>query len=74
LPAHGCVYRTRTKAGKREFNAEDVEKEKRRLLAPYAQVVPKPEGNAQIGDIVIADVTVRDGERVLNDLDRGGYC
>src|SRR5262249_3524207 len=45
----------------KEFGAEDVEKEKRRILAPYAQVVPKPEGNAQVGDIIVADVTVRDG-------------
>ncbi len=52
----------------KEFAEDDVEKEKRRLLAPYAQVVPKPEGNAQLGDIIIADVTVRDGERVLNQM------
>jgi trigger factor len=52
----------------KDFADDDVEKEKRRLLAPYAQMVPKPEGNAQLGDIVIADVTVRDGERVLNQM------
>jgi trigger factor len=52
----------------KDFGAEDVTKEKRRLLAPHGQVVPKPEGNAQIGDIIIADVTVRDGERVLNEM------
>jgi trigger factor len=52
----------------KDFTEDDVDKEKRRLLAPYAQMVPKPEGNAQVGDIVIADVTVRDGERVLNQL------
>jgi trigger factor len=52
----------------KEYGAEDVENEKRRLLAPYAQVVPKPEGKAQVGDIIISDVTVRDGERVLNEM------
>src|SRR5438128_372601 len=52
----------------KDYGDEDVASEKRRLLAPYAQVVPKPEGNAQVGDIIIADVTVRDGERVLNQL------
>jgi trigger factor len=52
----------------KDFTEADVDNEKRRLLAPYGQVVPKPEGNAQIGDIVIADVTVRDGERVLNEM------
>ena len=30
--------------------------------------MPKPEGNAQIGDILIADVTVRDGDRVLSEM------
>jgi trigger factor len=52
----------------KEYTDEDVATEKRRLLAPYAQVVPKPEGNAQVGDIVVADITVRDGERVLNQM------
>ncbi len=52
----------------KEYGADDVEKEKRRLLAPYAQVIPKPEGKAEIGDIIVADVTVRDGERVLNEM------
>jgi trigger factor len=52
----------------KDFAASDVEQEKRRLLAPYAQVVPKPEGNAQLGDIIIADVTVRDGARVINEI------
>jgi trigger factor len=52
----------------KDYGAEDVATEKRRLLAPYAQVVPKPEGNAQIGDIIVADVTVREGERLLNEM------
>jgi trigger factor len=52
----------------KEYADQDVEQEKRRLLAPYAQVVPKPEGNAQLGDIIIADVAVRDGQRVLNEM------
>lgn len=52
----------------KEFTDEDVEKEMKRLLAPHAQLVPKPEGNAQLGDVIIADVTVRDGDRVLNEL------
>jgi trigger factor len=52
----------------KEFADEDVQNEKRRLLAPHGQVVPKPEGNAQLGDIIIADVTVRDGDRLLNEF------
>ncbi len=52
----------------KDFGPDDVAEEKMRLLAPYSQVVPKPEGNAQRGDIVIADVTVREGARVLNEM------
>jgi len=52
----------------KDFGPDDVASEKQRLLAPYSQVVPKPEGNAQRGDIVIADVTVRDGDRLLNEM------
>ena len=46
----------------KDITDQDVLMEKQRLLAPYSQVVPKPEGNAQLGDIVIADVTIRDGD------------
>ena len=52
----------------KEYTDEDVDKELRRLLSPHAQIVPKPEGNAQAGDIVIADVTVKHGDRVLNTM------
>jgi trigger factor len=47
------------------FSDEEVAQEERRLLAPYGQIVPKEEGEVQIGDILVADVTTRDGERVL---------
>jgi trigger factor len=50
------------------FTGEEVANEERRLLAPYGQVVPKPEGSAQVGDVLIADVTTRDGDRVLSTL------
>jgi trigger factor len=50
------------------FTDEEVQGEERRLLAPYGQVVPKPEGNAQQGDVLVADVVTRDGERVLSTL------
>lgn len=46
----------------------DADEEVRRLQAPDGQVVPKPEGNAQIGDILIADVTFRHGTRELGTL------
>jgi trigger factor len=50
------------------FSEEDVDREQRRLLQSYGQVVPKPEGNAQIGDVLVADITFKDGDRVLNDM------
>jgi trigger factor len=52
----------------RVFTDDDVVVEERRLLAPYGQVIPKPEGNAQIGDVVVADVTSKDGDRVLSEM------
>ena len=50
------------------FTDEDVAQEERRLLAPHGQVVPKPEGDAQIGDILTTDVITRDGDRVVSTL------
>src|SRR5437868_4535677 len=50
------------------FTDEEVAEQERRLLAPHGQVVPKPEGNAQVGDVIVADVTTRDGERVLSSI------
>jgi trigger factor len=45
---------------------QDVLQEERRLLAPYGSLVPKPEGAAEIGDYLVADMTTRDGERELS--------
>lgn len=50
------------------FTDDEVAQEERRLLAPHGQVVPKPEGSAQIGDILTADVTTRDGDRVVSTI------
>jgi trigger factor len=50
----------------RTFTDEDVDKEEKRLLAPYGQLVPKPEGNAQIGDYLVTDLTTKDGDMVLS--------
>lgn len=47
------------------FTDEDVEKEERRILGRYGQLVPKPEGQAEIGDFLIADMTTRLGEKVI---------
>ena len=50
------------------FTDVDVAQETRRLLAPYGQLVPKSEGNAQVGDAIVADITSRDGDRVLSSI------
>lgn len=50
----------------RTFTDEDVAQEEKRILGPYGQLVPKPEGNAQVGDYLITDLTTRDGDRQLS--------
>jgi len=53
-----------------EFTDADVDREKRRLLEPYGQIVPK-EGNpptVAIGDIIVCDITTRFAGQVLNDV------
>jgi trigger factor len=50
------------------FTPEEIEQEERRLLTPYGQIVPKPEGNVQLYDILVADVTTRDCDRVLSEI------
>ncbi len=49
------------------FSDADVDREQRRVLMPHGQVVPKPEGNAQLGDVIVADVTFKDGDKVINE-------
>jgi trigger factor len=50
----------------KEITDLEVQREERRFLSRYGQVVPKPEGNAQEGDVLVSDVIVRDGNRVIN--------
>jgi trigger factor len=52
----------------RTFSDEDVATEEHRILSRYGQLVPKPEGNAQLGDYLIVDMTSRDGDRLLGEL------
>jgi trigger factor len=50
------------------FTDEEAAQEERRLLAPYGQVVPKPDGTAEVGDVLVADVTISDGGRALGTM------
>ena len=47
------------------FSEEEVEKEEKRILSRYGQLVPKPEGNAEIGDFIIVDMETRYGDNVI---------
>ncbi len=49
-----------------DITEEDIVKEQRRLLLPYGQIIPKPEGNAQVGDVLIGDATFKFGEQVIS--------
>ncbi|HEY8505299.1 MAG TPA: trigger factor [Gemmataceae bacterium] len=56
-----------------EFTDAEVEREVRRVLEPSGQIVPKPgkdgaEPVVELDDIVTADVTMRLGDQVLNEL------
>jgi trigger factor len=47
------------------FTEADVDVEERRILSRYGQMVPKPEGSAEIGDYLVADMVTRDGQNVI---------
>jgi trigger factor len=50
------------------YSDEEVAEEKRRILAPHGQIVPKESGSVEVGDIITTDITSRDGDRLLNEL------
>jgi FKBP-type peptidyl-prolyl cis-trans isomerase (trigger factor) len=43
----------------KDYGEAEVAETRRRLLADHSQVVPKEGGAAELGDIVVAEVTVR---------------
>jgi trigger factor len=49
------------------FTADDVTDARRLLLKDHSQVVPK-DGPAEMGDIVVAEVKTRDGDRAVGTL------
>ena len=50
------------------FTDDEIAQEERRLLTPYGQVVPKTEGTADIGDLLVVDAVIRDGDKELGKL------
>jgi trigger factor len=61
-PYRGLKLRRPTKT----FTEADVAEARRRLLAPHGQIVPKEKGAVELGDVIVADVTFKFGDRVLN--------
>ncbi|HEY7423840.1 MAG TPA: trigger factor [Gemmataceae bacterium] len=55
------------------FTEEEAEQEERRLLTPYGQIVPKPEGDAQTGDLLVVDAVIRDGERQIGSINEATF-
>ncbi|MHB1425302.1 MAG: trigger factor [Gemmataceae bacterium] len=55
------------------FTEEEVVQEERRLLTPYGQIVPKPEGDAQIGDLLVVDAVIKSGDREIGKLSEATF-
>jgi trigger factor len=52
-----------------EFTEDEIDKELRRQLEPFGKIVSKGEGaTVEIGDYIVADMTARIGDRVVNDV------
>jgi len=47
------------------FTDADVAKEQNRILSRYGQLIPKPEGQAQIGDFLVVDMTTHYGVEII---------
>lgn len=50
------------------FTDEEVAQEERRLLTPYGQIVPKSDGDAQVGDVLVVDAVIKAGDREIGKL------
>jgi trigger factor len=50
------------------FTDEEINDQERRLMAPHGQVVPKPEGKAEVGDYLTADVVFKEGKETISEI------
>jgi trigger factor len=51
------------------FTEEDVDREQRRLLEQYGQIVPKGDGaTVETGDFIVADMTARLNDKIVNEV------
>jgi trigger factor len=51
----------------KQFTDNEVAEEERRILSRYGQVVPKPDGVAEFGDIIVADMTTKYKDQVIGE-------
>jgi trigger factor len=58
----------------KDYTEADVAHARRRVLARFGQVVPKEGGTVELGDIVFAEVTVRDGDRVIGTIPENAFA
>ncbi len=55
------------------FTEEEVAQEERRLLTPYGQIVPKSEGAAEVGDLLVVDAVIKAGDREIGKLNEATF-
>jgi len=55
------------------FTDEEATQEERRILTPYGQIVPKPEGDAQVGDLLVVDAVIKAGDREIGKLNEATF-
>jgi len=51
----------------KQITEDDIAEMRRRILSPYGQIVPK-EGEVEIGDLVIGDVSIKDGDKEIGKI------
>ncbi|HTU22635.1 MAG TPA: trigger factor [Gemmataceae bacterium] len=50
------------------FTDEEVAQEERRLLTPYGQIVPKSDGEPELGDLLVVDAVIKAGDREIGKM------
>ena len=48
---------------------DDIAETRRRVLADQGQIIPKENGHVEIGDLIVADMHVRDGDKEVGNLE-----
>ncbi len=52
----------------KSYTDDDVAELRRRVLTPHGQIAPKDDGVAGIGDLVIAEVDIKDGDTAIGKI------